>query len=114
MAPAIHHLLFYDYVENILERRAPHREAHLAHARRWKDDGRIVMAGAVGDPPHGALFVFALEDPAAIDEFVGADPYVEAGPLTRPRGGRRGGGSPPPPPPRPPPPPAARGRPRGP
>jgi uncharacterized protein YciI len=41
-------LLFYDYVEGILERRAPHREAHLAHVRAWKDDRRLLMAGAVG------------------------------------------------------------------
>lgn len=73
-----HQLLFYDYVPDMLERRAPHREAHLAHARSWKDDGRIVMAGALGDPPHGAAFVFRVEDPAAIEAFVEADPYVKA------------------------------------
>ena len=77
-----HHLLFYDYVPDMLERRAPHREAHLAHARSWKDDGRIVMAGALGDPPHGAAFVFRVEDPAEIDGFVEADPYVAAGLVT--------------------------------
>jgi uncharacterized protein YciI len=72
------YLLFYDYVEDIVERRAPHREAHLAHLRGWKDDGRIVMAGAVGDPPHGALFVFDVDEPALIDEFADADPYLAA------------------------------------
>jgi len=72
------YLLFYDYVEDIVERRAPHREAHLAHLRQWKAEGRIVMAGAVGDPPHGALFVFDVEDPALIDEFADADPYRAA------------------------------------
>ncbi len=75
---ADHHLLFYDYVPDILERREPHREAHLAHARGWKDDGRILMAGAVGDPPHGAVFVFRLDDPAEIESFVNDDPYVAA------------------------------------
>lgn len=73
----VHQLLHYDYVENIVERRAPHREAHLAYARAWKDDGRIVAAGAVGDPPIGALFVFAGDaDPEA---FAAEDPYVQAG-----------------------------------
>jgi hypothetical protein len=34
------------------------------------------MAGALGDPPHGALFVFLVDDPARIEEFVAGDPYV--------------------------------------
>ena len=51
--PVRHHCLFYDYVENAVEKRAPYRADHLAHARAWKEDGRIVMAGALGDPPHG-------------------------------------------------------------
>ena len=74
--PVLHHVLLYDYVENVVERRAPFREAHLAAARAWKDDGRIVMAGALGNPPSGALFVFLVDDPAQIEEFVAADPYV--------------------------------------
>jgi uncharacterized protein YciI len=74
--PVVHHCLFYDYVEDVVRKRAPLRAAHLAHARAWKDDGRIVMAGALGDPPLGALFVFRVEDPAQIEAFVAADPYV--------------------------------------
>ena len=76
------YLLFYDYVEDILERRAPHREAHLERVREWNEDGRIVMAGAVGDPPHGALFVFDVEDATAVEEFAGGDPYASAGLIT--------------------------------
>ena len=74
-----HWLLFYDYVENVVERRAPHREEHLALAGRWKDDGRILMAGAIGDPPHGAVLVFTTPD---VRPFVEADPYVRAGLVT--------------------------------
>jgi uncharacterized protein YciI len=80
--PVLHHALFYDYVENAVERREPYREDHLDWARSWKDDGRIVMAGALGDPPHGALFVFRVDDPAEVDEFVGGDPYVSGGIVT--------------------------------
>jgi uncharacterized protein YciI len=50
--------------------------------RAWKDDGRIVMAGAVGDPPHGAVFVFDVDDPALIEDFAAADPYEAAGLVT--------------------------------
>ena len=70
----------YDYVENAVEARAPHREAHLALVAEWKQDGRLVDGGALGDPPHGALIVFA-ED-AGVKEFVDADPYVSGGVVT--------------------------------
>jgi uncharacterized protein YciI len=80
--PVLHHVLFYDYVENVVERRAPFREAHLEVAREWKDDGRIVMAGALGKPPTGALFVFLVDDPAEIETFVASDPYVINGIVT--------------------------------
>jgi uncharacterized protein len=74
--------LHYDYVAEILERRAPHRDAHLAHVRDWEQSGRLLIAGALGDPPRGALFGFAIDDPRPIEEFVAADPYVEAGLVT--------------------------------
>ncbi len=74
--PVVHHCLFYDYVEDVVEKRAPLREDHLALARKWKDDGRIVMAGALGTPPTGALFVFLVDDPGQVEQFVAADPYV--------------------------------------
>lgn len=78
--PETLHLLTYDYVSDILERRAPHREGHLAAIARFHGAGRIVMAGAVGDPVHGGLFV--VRDPADADAFMAEDPYVAAGLLT--------------------------------
>ena len=75
-------VLHYDYVEDIVERRAPHREEHLAYAGRFRDEGRIVMAGAVGDPPHGALFVFRVDDVAEAEAFADGDPYVREGLVT--------------------------------
>lgn len=71
-------ILTYSYVEDILERRKPHREAHLAHVRRWSEERSLVIAGATGDPPRGALFVFEGEA-AEVEEFAAADPYREAG-----------------------------------
>jgi len=78
--PDTHYILFYDYVADILQRRAPHRDAHLAQIRAGKDDGRIVMAGPLGDPPHGAAIVF--KDRAAAEAFADADPYVANGLVT--------------------------------
>lgn len=77
-----HHILFYDYVPNIVERRAPHRPAHLELYRRWREEGRLIMGGAVGDPPHGAVIVFDVAGPAEVEEFAAADPYVAAGLVT--------------------------------
>ena len=76
------YLLHYDYVEDILDKRGPHRDAHLALIGEWHGDGRIVMAGAAGDPPSGALFVFRVDDPAEAEAFADADPYVAAGLVT--------------------------------
>jgi uncharacterized protein YciI len=74
------HILFYDYIENVLELRAPHRDGHLGGIRAGMDDGRIVMAGPLGDPPHGAAIVF--KDKAAAEAFAQADPYVTNGLVT--------------------------------
>lgn len=73
-------LLFYDYVEDIVERRAPFRAAHLELIASWKGDGRVVAGGATGDPPTGALIVFTESgDP---EEWVAVDPYVAEGLVT--------------------------------
>ena len=77
--------LHYEYVPDILERRGPHREAHLANIAEWERSGRLLVAGALGDPPHGAFFAFDLDDPAAVEEFAAGDPYVVAGLVTRHR-----------------------------
>jgi hypothetical protein len=82
MADPATRILFYDYVENMLERRVPHREAHMAAIKAERDAGRIQMAGPLGDPPHGAAIVFRGVEPEAIERFVVADPYVEAGLVT--------------------------------
>jgi uncharacterized protein len=73
------HFLFYDYFDDVVERRGPHRDAHLAHIARWKDDGRVVIAGAIGDPPHGGLLAMRVDDAAAVEQFVEDDPYNKAG-----------------------------------
>ena len=74
--------LFYDYVDNVVEMRAPHRPAHLDLYRRWREAGRLVMGGALGDPPRGALIVFDVDGADAVEEFAAADPYVRNGIVT--------------------------------
>ncbi len=78
----MHWLLFYDYVENILERRAPYREAHLALARSAHARGELLMAGALAEPADGAVFVFTGDDAKAAERFARVDPYVQNGLVT--------------------------------
>ena len=46
----MHYLLFYDYVDNILERRQPFRAAHLGAAWESHDKGELVLGGAYANP----------------------------------------------------------------
>lgn len=77
-----HYLLIYDYVADILEKRGPHRAGHLALGKDAVARGELMLAGAFADPVDGAAFVWSVEDPAIIEAFVAADPYVAAGLVT--------------------------------
>ncbi|GAX75389.1 hypothetical protein CEUSTIGMA_g2833.t1 [Chlamydomonas eustigma] len=77
--PSKYHLLQYSYVPDILERRGPFRAEHIAGAKREADAGKIILAGAFGETPEGALFVWKDSSVEDIQAFVAADPYVKAG-----------------------------------
>jgi uncharacterized protein YciI len=77
-----HFLLLYEYPDDVLERRAPHRDEHLALVRKWKDDGRLLLGGAIGDPPNGGALAFRVDDVGEVEDFVNADPYVREGVIT--------------------------------
>jgi uncharacterized protein YciI len=68
--------LFYDYVEDVVARRPPLRPAHLALVQNAHARGEVVMGGALGDPPDGALIVFKTDAQDAVEAFVRQDPYV--------------------------------------
>ncbi len=78
-----HFLLLYDYVEDVLSRRGPHRPEHLARIASEKEAGRVVLAGSLGDPPVGAAIVFRGVDADFVEDFVRSDPYVSAGLVAR-------------------------------
>ncbi|HEY6525141.1 MAG TPA: YciI family protein [Solirubrobacteraceae bacterium] len=76
------YLLLYTYVDDMAERRGPHREAHLAAIRAERDAGHITMAGALGAPPTGGAIVWTGVTPEEIRSFTDADPYVVNGLVT--------------------------------
>jgi uncharacterized protein YciI len=76
------HLLLYEYVPDIAQRRGPYREAHLEGIRAARAAGRVDLAGAIGDPPNGGAIVWRDTEPAEIEAFVRADPYMQAGLIT--------------------------------
>lgn len=75
-AASEYYVLQYSYVPDILEKRGPHREAHLAAAREWGKSGKLMLAGALQEPVDGALFVFKGATVEEIESFVADDPYV--------------------------------------
>jgi uncharacterized protein YciI len=71
-----YYVLEYEVVPDFVNRRAPLREAHLKMVYDAQARGEVLMAGAVGDPPDGAVIVFKSESEATAETFARADPYV--------------------------------------
>ncbi|MDQ3989168.1 MAG: YciI-like protein [Actinomycetota bacterium] len=75
-------LLLYDYVDDIVERRTPFRDGHLALVREAHSQGVLLMAGAFAEPVDGAVFVFTTDNRSVMEDFVSGDPYVREGLVT--------------------------------
>ena len=72
----------YHYVPDILERRAPHRPAHLGRLQQRLAEGKLILAGAFADPVDGALLVVEAESAGEVYAWIAGDPYTEAGLIT--------------------------------
>ena len=75
----MHCILFYDIVDDYVERRAPFRGEHLALAKQAYERGDLVMGGALADPVDGVVIVFRGPSTEAAEAFAKADPYVKNG-----------------------------------
>jgi uncharacterized protein len=74
--------LFYDFVDNFLERRQPYRPEHLALVDAAHAKGTLQLAGAL-KPGDAALLVFRTDDARDVEQFAARDPYVVNGLVTR-------------------------------
>ena len=75
----MHHLLFYDYSSDYLERRSEFRDEHLRLAWEAEARGELVLGGALAEPADGAVLVFQCTSAEVVEQFVAADPYVKNG-----------------------------------
>ena len=75
----MYYLLFYEVVDDYLQRRPPLRQEHLGLVREAKERGELILAGAYADPPDGAALVFRADDDSVVRDFVARDPYVREG-----------------------------------
>jgi uncharacterized protein len=78
----MHWLLFYDVADDYITARQPYRASHLEHARAAFERGELVHAGALADPPDGAVLSFVGDSPEVAERFAQDDPYVQAGVVT--------------------------------
>lgn len=75
----MHTILFYELVDDYLQRRAALREEHLEKARQSLNRGDLVLAGALADPVDQAMLLFRGDSTEAAEAFAKADPYVKNG-----------------------------------
>jgi uncharacterized protein YciI len=75
----MHYLLFYEVVDDYVERRAALRSAHLEKAWAASERGELVLGGALANPVDGAVLLFTGNSPAVAESFAKADPYVTEG-----------------------------------
>jgi uncharacterized protein YciI len=78
-----YYALFYDVVDDFVNKRLPFREEHLRLANEARARGEIVLAGALGQPAEGALLIFRAGDQATVEDFARRDPYVTSGLVAR-------------------------------
>lgn len=79
-----YYALFYrEVVPDFMERRTAFRGDHLNLAREAHARAELVLAGALADPPDGALLIFRGETAVSAEDFVRKDPYVLNGLIKR-------------------------------
>ncbi|MBS0233765.1 MAG: YciI family protein [Proteobacteria bacterium] len=79
----MHYVLFYDYVQDYLERRGSLRDAHLVLATAAVERDELILGGAFAGPTDGGMLLFSGSSPAVAENFAKADPYVTKGLVTK-------------------------------
>ncbi|CAL8093971.1 unnamed protein product [Orchesella dallaii] len=76
-------MLTYNYVPDVLEKRAPLRAEHLELAGKYLQQGKVLLGGAFANPIDSAAIIFKTDSKSDVEDFVNADPYVLKGLVTK-------------------------------
>lgn len=71
--------VFTHFTEGAAEKRAPHREAHLAHLRELHAQGMLLLGGALQNPMDAGLLILRAESPEEIEKVLAEDSYAKNG-----------------------------------
>lgn len=77
------YILEYHYVENMLERRKPYRDAHLSYANGFVSRNILKAGGALLPSVSKGILLFEASDQNVVENFVRNDPYVKSGLVTK-------------------------------
>lgn len=72
------YVMWGSYCADVLEKRAPYREAHLAGLAQQKADGVLVTLGPTADVTR-VFGIYEAESEAVVRALVEADPYWQNG-----------------------------------
>ncbi|GII23414.1 YciI family protein [Planosporangium mesophilum] len=75
-------LVLYTYVPDMEQRRAPHRQDHLAWIRDLADKGTLLVAGAAQEPVDTGVLVVRAADAHEVRRLLLDDPYALANLIT--------------------------------
>lgn len=72
------YVLWGSYCDNVLEKRAPYRQAHLDRLAQLKADGSVITIGPTQDLAQ-VFGVYEAPDEAAVRQLIEDDPYWQNG-----------------------------------
>jgi uncharacterized protein YciI len=72
------YVMWGSYCENVLEKRSPYRDAHLAGLAKQKEDGILITIGPTQDLTK-IFGIYEADDEATVRKLVESDPYWQNG-----------------------------------
>ena len=73
------YILTYEYVEDYLEKRKPHRKDHFDHVSPYIKSGNLLLGGATANPADKGIIIYKGLTKDQIQDIVKNDPYYKAG-----------------------------------
>lgn len=72
-------VVFYEFVDDYLQRRGEHRAGHGAVVSKAIEQGHLRLAGPYSDTADGCMIIFRAHDRSVPEAFAKSDPYVTHG-----------------------------------